>query len=65
LDQFVFATPQTYLIKTDANGDTLWTRTIGSQGYLAEARRSAGEGRCYIVVGVVKIQPMAISKSIW
>jgi len=28
--------PQVYLIKTDANGDTLWTRTIGRQGYFVE-----------------------------
>jgi hypothetical protein len=29
-------TPQTYLIKTDSVGDTLWTRTIGGRSYFTE-----------------------------
>jgi hypothetical protein len=31
-------TPQTYLIKTDSAGDTLWTRTISGLSYFTEGR---------------------------
>jgi hypothetical protein len=45
-------TPQTYLIKTDSVGDTLWTRTIGGQGYFTEgvSGQQVKDGG-YIVVG--------------
>jgi hypothetical protein len=45
-------TPQPYLIKTNSVGDTLWTRTIGSQGYFAEGMsgQQVKDGG-YIVVG--------------
>jgi len=45
-------TPQTYLIKTDSAGDTLWTRTIGGRSYFTEGRagRQVNDGG-YIIVG--------------
>jgi hypothetical protein len=45
-------TPQTYLIKTDSVGDTLWTRTIGGRSYFTEGRtgQQVNDGG-YIVAG--------------
>jgi len=44
--------PQVYLIKTNSVGDTLWTRTIGSQGYFVEgfSGQQVKDGG-YIIVG--------------
>jgi hypothetical protein len=44
--------PQFYLIKTDAGGDTLWTKTIGEPGWWLEANSAeqVADGG-YIIVG--------------
>jgi hypothetical protein len=45
-------TPQTYLIKTDANGDTLWTRTISGRSYFTECLSGQQlEDGGYIIAG--------------
>jgi hypothetical protein len=45
-------TPQTYLIKTDSAGDTLWTRTIGGRSYFTEGRTGQQvKDDGYIIVG--------------
>ena len=43
--------PQTYLIKTDAAGDTLWTRTIGGSGWFESMSGQQVKDGGYIVVG--------------
>jgi hypothetical protein len=44
--------PETYLIKTDAAGDTLWTRTIGGSGWFEGLSGQQVKDGGYIVVGV-------------
>jgi hypothetical protein len=43
--------PQTYLIKTDAAGDTLWTRRIGGSGWFEGMSGQQVKDGGYIVVG--------------
>jgi hypothetical protein len=44
--------PAVYLIKTDANGDTLWTRTFAGRGWTAGQSGGLTSDRGYVVVGV-------------
>ena len=44
--------PETYLIKTDAAGDTLWTRRIGGLGWFAGMSGQQVKDGGYIVVGL-------------
>ena len=54
------STDQVYLIKTDSNGDTLWTRTYGGPDWENGVDVRQTRDRGYVVVGCRRIRP-----SIW